>query len=151
MHAAGWLRPVRTVVCNGAAWRAEVSPRQVGPVGTRYTLCLFPYRDGARQGLQLDIYAAAVLQGDPLSAFRVRVKAAVAVEIGGEGEHRVRRRLLELLRDGLGEGVARLEVGAGIPERAGDDIHLTVAVDVGGVHAVAPGFGSEGDFFERDQ
>ena len=63
--AAGWLRPVRTVVCNGAAWRAEVSPRQVGPVGTRYTLCLFPYRDGAHQGHQLDIYAAAVLHGDP--------------------------------------------------------------------------------------
>lgn len=63
--AAGWLRPVRTVVCNGAAWRADVSARQVGPVETRYTLCLFPYRDGAHQGHQLDIYAAAVLHGDP--------------------------------------------------------------------------------------
>lgn len=62
---AGWLRSVRTVVCNGAAWGAEVSAPQVGPVEPHYTLCLFPYRDGAHQGFQLDIYAAAVLHGDP--------------------------------------------------------------------------------------
>lgn len=59
--------------------------------------------------------------------------------------------VFELLLHGLVKCVAGLEGGAGIPERAGDDIHLTVAVDVGGVHAVAPVFGSEGDFFERDR
>ena len=77
-----------------------------------------------------------------------RPLAQDTVEIGDEGEHRVRRRLLELLRDGLGEGVARLEVGAGIPERSGDDIPLAVTVEVGGVHSVAPVFGRERAFLE---
>ena len=79
------------------------------------------------------------------------VGAAVAVEVGDEGEHRVCRIFFELLLHGLVKRVAGLEVGAGIPERAGDDIHLTVAVDIGGVHAVAPVFGSEGEFFEGDR
>lgn len=62
---AGWLRPVRAVVCDGASWRADVAPRRPGRVEQRYTLCLFPYRDGRRQGHQLDIYAATLLHGDP--------------------------------------------------------------------------------------
>lgn len=62
---AGWLRPVREAVCDGASWRADVAPRRLGRVEQRYTLCLFPYRDGQRQGHQLDIYAATLLHGDP--------------------------------------------------------------------------------------
>ncbi|GAW41061.1 hypothetical protein SH203_01464 [Brevundimonas sp. SH203] len=62
---AGWLRPVRAAVCDGASWRADVAPRRPGRVEQRYTLCLFPYRDGRRQGHQLDIYAVTLLHGDP--------------------------------------------------------------------------------------
>lgn len=61
---AGWLRPVRAAVCDGASWRADVAPRRPGRIEQRYTLCLFPYRDGRRQGHQLDIYAATVFHGD---------------------------------------------------------------------------------------
>lgn len=61
---AGWLRPVRTAVCDGASWRADVAPRRPGRVELRYTLCLFPYRDGRRQGHHLDIYATTLLHGD---------------------------------------------------------------------------------------
>lgn len=60
---AGWLRPVRAAVCDGASWRADVAPRRPGRIEQRYTLCLFPYRDGRRQGHQLDIYAATVFHG----------------------------------------------------------------------------------------
>ncbi len=61
---AGWLRPVRAAVCDGASWRADVAPRRPGRLEQRYTLCLFPYRDGRRRGHQLDIYAATVFHGD---------------------------------------------------------------------------------------
>nr|WP_316629294.1 hypothetical protein [uncultured Brevundimonas sp.] len=62
---AGWLRPVRAAVCDAASWRADVAPRRPGRVEQRYTLCLFPYRDGQRQGHHLDIYAATLFHGDP--------------------------------------------------------------------------------------
>lgn len=61
---AGWLRPVRTAVCDGASWRADIAPRRPGRVEQRYTLCLFPYRDGRRQGHHLDLYATTLLHGD---------------------------------------------------------------------------------------
>lgn len=61
---AGWLRPVRAAVCDGASWRADVAPRRPGRVEQRYTLCLFPYRDGQRQGHRLDFYAATLFHGD---------------------------------------------------------------------------------------
>uniref|UniRef100_UPI002899D475 hypothetical protein n=1 Tax=Brevundimonas sp. TaxID=1871086 RepID=UPI002899D475 len=51
-------------VCDGARWRADIAPRRPGRVEQRYTLCLFPYRDGPRQGHRLDIYAATLLHGD---------------------------------------------------------------------------------------
>ena len=61
---AGWLRPVRAAVCDGASWRADIAPRRPGRVEQRYTLCLFPYRDGRRQGHHLDLYATTLLHGD---------------------------------------------------------------------------------------
>lgn len=62
---AGWLRPVREAACPGAAWRADVVSRTPGPIQQRYTLCLFPYRDGRRQGHHLDIYATTQFRGGP--------------------------------------------------------------------------------------
>ena len=62
---AGWLNPVRTVVCNGASWRADVIQRLRPSIEQRYTLCLFHYRDGRVQGHHLDIYATTILQADP--------------------------------------------------------------------------------------
>lgn len=56
----GRVSPVRIATCDGASWRADVSQRAENRLEQRFTLCLFPYRDGAKQGHQLDIYAAAI-------------------------------------------------------------------------------------------
>ena len=50
---------------DGASWRADIAPRRPGRVEQRYTLCLFPYRDGRRQGHHLDLYATTLLPRRP--------------------------------------------------------------------------------------
>lgn len=62
---AGWLSAPRTVMCAGASWRAEAVQRLEARIEQQYTLCLFPYRDGRRQGHQLNVYASTLLEGDP--------------------------------------------------------------------------------------
>lgn len=72
---AGWLHPVRTVACDGASWRADVTPSRPARIEQRYTLCLFPYRDGRRQGHRLTVYASRILRGDPAVAIAPPVDA----------------------------------------------------------------------------
>ena len=72
---AGWLHPVRTVACDGASWRADVTPRRPARIEQRYTLCLFPYRDGRDQGQRLTVYASRILRGDPAVAIAPPVDA----------------------------------------------------------------------------
>lgn len=60
---SGRVSSVRIATCDGASWRADVRQRVASRLEQRYTLCLFPYRDGRKQGHQLDIYATTVLRG----------------------------------------------------------------------------------------
>nr|WP_314525153.1 hypothetical protein [uncultured Brevundimonas sp.] len=112
---AGWLRPVRATVCDGASWRADVAPRRPGRVEQRYTLCLFPYRDGRRQGHQLDIYASTLLHGDP---------GAVALPSSGETPAAFMRgavRVIEQLTRVQGVWVEIRLANADRPFTQGDD------------------------------
>lgn len=73
---AGWLSAPRTVVCTGASWRAEAVQRLEARIEQRYTLCLFPYRDGRHRGHQLNVYASTLLEGDPTIPVRRSNEAA---------------------------------------------------------------------------